>query len=111
MKETIDTEGMDQIFSGIEKTHKCSIKKSVQSQIIEKPDGSLEFTHGHRNLKVQIACADICNETTDVIMHLTTKNFNFDDVGFSLSKAGGDSIMRECIAFGQPAPFSIHALH
>ena len=107
MKEMIDTEGMDQIISGIEKTHKCFIKKCIQHQIIENPDGSLEFTHGHRNLTVQIACADICNETTDVIMHVTTEDYYFGGVGRALLKAGGDSIIRECIALGQPAPLSI----
>ena len=103
----IDTEGMDQILSGIEKIHKCSIKKSVQPEIIEKPDGSLQFTYGRRNLTVQIACADICTETTDVIMHVTTENFDFGGVGRALLIAGGDSIMQECRALGQPAPFSV----
>ena len=107
MKEMTDTEGMDQIISGIEKTHKCFIKKSVQSEIIENPDRSLEFTHGRRNLTIQIACADICNETTDVIMHVTTENFGLGGVGSALWKAGGYSIIQECRALGQPAPFSI----
>ena len=107
MKEMIDTEGMNHIISGIEKIHKCSIKKSIQPEITEKPDESLEFTLSDRNLTVQIACADICHETTDVIMHVTNTYFHLGEVGNALLIAGGDSIMQESMALRQPTPFSV----
>ena len=75
----------------------------------EKPDGSLELSLGSRNLTVQIVCADISKETTDLIMHVTSQDFSFNGgVGKALVKAGGDSIVQECKAFGQPALFSTH---
>ena len=105
MEEIINTKGMDQIISGIEKIHKCFIEKSIQPEIIEKTDGSLEFTLGDRNLTVQIACSDIHNETTDVFMHITTEDYFF--ASNTLLHWGDVSVKQECKAFGQPAPFSI----
>ena len=73
----------------------------------EKPDGTLELSLGSRNLTVQIVCNDISKETTDLIMHVTNQDFSFQGgVGKALIKAGGDSIVQECKALGQPALFS-----
>ena len=73
----------------------------------DKPDGSLELSLGSSNLTVQIVCADISKETTDVIMHVTSEDFSFNGgVGKALIKAGGDSIAQECKALGQPALYS-----
>jgi O-acetyl-ADP-ribose deacetylase (regulator of RNase III) len=74
----------------------------------EKLDGSLELSFGSRNLTVQIVCDDISKaETTDLIMHVTSQDFSFQGgVGKALIKAGGDSIVQECKALGQPALFS-----
>jgi O-acetyl-ADP-ribose deacetylase (regulator of RNase III) len=73
----------------------------------EKPDGSLELSLGSRNLTVQIVCSDISKETTDLIMHVTSEDFSFNGgVGKALIKAGGDSIVQECKALGQPALFT-----
>jgi O-acetyl-ADP-ribose deacetylase (regulator of RNase III) len=74
---------------------------------IEKPDGSLELSFGARNLTVQIVCDDISKETTHLIMHVTNQDFSFQGgVGKALIKAGGDSIVQECKALGQPSLFS-----
>ncbi len=73
----------------------------------DKPDGSLELSLGSSNLAVQIVCADISKETTDLIMHVTSEDFSFNGgVGKALIKAGGDSIAQECKALGQPALYS-----
>ena len=72
-----------------------------------KSDGSLELSLGSGNLTVQIVCNDISKETTDLIMHVTNQDFSFQGgVGKALIKAGGDSIVQECKALGQPALFS-----
>jgi O-acetyl-ADP-ribose deacetylase (regulator of RNase III) len=74
---------------------------------IEEPDGSLELSLGSRNLTVQIVCDDISKETTHLIMHVIDQDFSFQGgVGKALIKAGGDSIVQECKALGQPALFS-----
>ena len=73
----------------------------------EKPDGSLEISFASSNLAVQIVCDDIINETTDLIMHVIGQDFSFQGgVAKALVKAGGDSIVQECKALGQPAPLS-----
>ena len=72
----------------------------------DKPDGSLELSFGGK-LTVEIVCADISKETTDVIMHVTSQDFSFNGgVGKALIKAGGDGIVQECKTLGQPALFS-----
>ena len=73
----------------------------------EKLDGSLELSFGSGDLTVQIVCNDISKETTDLIMHVTNQDFSSQGgVGKALIKAGGDSIVQECKALGQPALFS-----
>ena len=75
----------------------------------DKPDGSLELSLGTTNLQVEIVCADISKETTDVIMHVTSQDFSFNGgVGKALIKVGGDSIVQECQTLGQPALFTTH---
>ncbi|XP_028411310.1 uncharacterized protein LOC114533885 isoform X2 [Dendronephthya gigantea] len=73
----------------------------------EKPDGTLEFSFGSKNLAVEIVCADISKETTDLIMHVTNEEFSFQGgVGKALIRAGGDNIVQEAKALGKPALFS-----
>ena len=73
----------------------------------EKPDGSLKLSLGNRNLTVQIECADISKETTELIMHVIGQDFSFQGgVVKALIKAGGDSIVQECKSLGKPALFS-----
>ncbi|XP_028391015.1 protein mono-ADP-ribosyltransferase PARP14-like [Dendronephthya gigantea] len=73
----------------------------------EKPDGTLELCFGTKNLTVQIVCADISKETTDLIMHVINQGLSFQGgVGKALIIAGGDSIVEETRALGKPAPFS-----
>ena len=73
----------------------------------ENPDGTLELSFGTKNLIVQIVCADICKETTDLIMHVIDRGLSFQGgVGKALILAGGDSIVQETQALGKPAPFS-----
>jgi O-acetyl-ADP-ribose deacetylase (regulator of RNase III) len=73
----------------------------------EKLDGSLELSLGTTNLTVQIVWADIVNESTDLIMHVIRKDSSFQGgVSKALITAGGDSIVQEFKALGQPAPYS-----
>lgn len=84
-----------------------TIYKPTASSLTEKPDGSLELSIGRKNLTVQIVCADITKERTDVIMHVITQDFSFKGgVIKALAKAGGDEIVRECKTLGKPAIFS-----
>ena len=105
MKE-LTTERM----SRIEKTYKCVIEKCIHPKNLEMQDGSLKLSLGSRNLTVEIVSADICNETTDVIMHVA-RNLSFGGgVGSALLIAGGTSIFQECAALGQP-PMSSSTLY
>ena len=75
--------------------------------VTEKPDGLMEFFFGSKNLTVEIVCADISEETTDLIMHVTSQDFSFQGgVGQALIRAGGDNIVQESKALGKPALFS-----
>ena len=73
----------------------------------EEPDGTLKFSFWSKNLTVEIVCADISEETTDLIMHVTSQDFSFQGgVGQALIRAGGDNIVQESKALGKPALFS-----
>ena len=75
--------------------------------LTENPDGSLEFFLGSKNLKVQIVCGDITEETADLIMHVTNRKLAFvGGVGKALIQEGGSDIVQEFLALGKPALFS-----
>ena len=80
-------------------------KKNVATT--EKADGTFELSLGSSGLTIQIVCADIANETTDLIMHVVTQDFSLQGgVARALVKSGGTSILQECQALGKPAPFT-----
>ena len=75
----------------------------------EKPDGTLELSLGSSGVTVQIICDDITNETTDLIMHVTTQDFSIQSgVAKALARVGGTSIFQECRNLGTPALFTTH---
>ncbi|XP_046856440.1 uncharacterized protein LOC124449537 isoform X2 [Xenia sp. Carnegie-2017] len=73
----------------------------------ENPDGSLEVKFPKQTPRVEIVCADISQETTQLIMHVTNENFSLQGgVAKALVKAGGDKIEEECKALGTAPLFS-----
>jgi O-acetyl-ADP-ribose deacetylase (regulator of RNase III) len=73
----------------------------------EKADGTFELSLGSSGLTIQIVCADIANETTDLIMHVVTQDFSLHGgVAKALVRDGGKSILQECQALAKPAPFT-----
>ena len=73
----------------------------------EKPSGTLELFLGSSSLTVQVVCADITYETTDLIMHVITQDFSIKGgVAKALIRAGGKIFLQECQKLGKPPLFT-----
>ena len=70
-------------------------------------DGSLKFELNNSNFTIEVVCADISKEKTDLIMHVTNQDFGFSyELSNSIIRAGGESVVRECKGLREPAIFS-----